>query len=344
MDGGSRGFWALLARVGDEHPLILGLALFLLFSETTKYWYRWLGAEVPYTAAVSGTAASSATAGVGGGAAPTVKASLQPPLRFSVVLLVVALAALFVRTSIAEIYRVVSPSMVPTLNVGDRLLVNRLAYGLRLPFSRQRLRARQPQRGDVIVFPSTAAGGEGPGPRSLVKRVIGLPGDVISFRNGFPIVNGWVVPSCDAGPFASTAGTTTVRGRLALELLEDRAYLTVRLPLDETQLDDYRVPPGEVFVLGDDRGQSSDSRAWNQGRGGSVPIDHITGRVSRLAAGGFRDGHMDLHRVLAPLDLHVHEPGVDLRTTEQRLAGCVSARRPPSTWPPAAPPPETRNR
>jgi signal peptidase I len=248
----------------------------------------------------------------------------------------VALTALAIRASVLEIYRVVSPSMVPTLNVGDRLLVNRLAYGLRIPFSDHIVRARPPRRGDVIVFPSEAAGGgAGAGPRWLVKRVLGLPGDVVAFRNGSPIVNGWVVPACDTGPFVSTAGTTVVRGRLAVELLEDRAYLTVRVPLDETRLSDYRVPPGEVFVIGDDRGLSSDSRAWNQGRGGSVRISSVVGRVSRLAVGGFRDGRLDLSSVLAPLGRHVREPNVDVGKTEENIGGCLAARRPPSTWPPA---------
>jgi signal peptidase I len=325
MAGGASGWWAWIARVGDEHPLPLGLALFLLFSATAKYWRRHLVRGEVSTA----RAESDADA----------RRAARRRLRFAVLLGAVALGALGLRGRVVELYRVISPSMVPTLNVGDRLVVNRLAYGLRLPFSERILRARAPRRGDVIVFPSEAAGGDGTGPMALVKRVIGLPGDVVAFRNGVPFVNGWVVPSCDAGPFVSTAGTITVRGRLAVELLEDSTYLTVRMPLDETQLDDYRVPPGEVFVMGDDRGQSNDSRAWNNGHGGSVPIRSIIGRVSRLAVGAFRDGRLDLGQLFAPLGHRVREPRVDLSKTQEHIARCLASPRPPSTSPPSPAPP-----
>ncbi len=323
MAGGASGWWAWIARAGDEHPLLLGLALFLMFSATAKHWRRHL---------VRGDAWDART----GSGADATRGSARR-LHFAALLGAVALGALGIRARVVELYRVISPSMVPTLNVGDRLVVNRLAYGLRLPFSERVVRARAPRRGDVIVFPSEAAGGDGTGPKALVKRVMGLPGDVVAFRNGVPFVNGWVVPSCDAGPFVSTAGTTTVRGRLAVELLEDRTYLTVRMPLDETQLDDYRVPPGEVFVMGDDRGQSNDSRAWNNGRGGSVPIRSIIGRVSRLAVGSLRDGRLDLAQLFAPLGHRVREPRVDLAKTDEHIARCLASPRPPSTSPPAPP-------
>jgi signal peptidase I len=310
MDGGEAGLVAWFARQGDEHPLYLGVALFFLFSEMASYWRRrW--ARGPTEGAVPRPSGTRSVAVLG----------------------LVVVVALVVRASVAEVYRVVSASMVPTLNVGDRLLVNRMAYGLRLPFSSRVLGAIPPRRGDVVVFSGESLPVSGAGPKALVKRVVGLPGDVVEFRDGSPIINGWAVPACDAGPFASTAGTVTARGRLAVEFLEDQAYLTVRTPLDDTRLLPYEVPPGEVFVIGDDRGQSSDSRAWNDGQGRGVPVIDIVGRVSRLAGGGRRDGRVDLSQVLRPLRPKVREPNVDLRKTEELVAACL-AHPPRSTRPP----------
>ena len=310
MDGGEAGLGAWFAHVADERPLLLGIALFVLFSETTRYWLRrWSGGPTERTGPRPGGVRSVAVLGL------------------------VVVLALVVRASVAQVYRVVSASMVPTLDVGDRVLVNRLAYGIHLPFSSHLLGARQPRRGDVVVFSDESLPVSAKRPPVLVKRVVGLPGDVVEFRDGSPLVNGWAVPACDAGPFVSTAGTVTARGRLAVEFLEDRAYLTVRIPLDDARMLPYEVAPDQVFVLGDDRGQSDDSRAWNDGHGAGVPIPDIVGRVSRLVAGGRRDGRVDLSQLLRPLGLKVREQNVDLRKTEELVAACL-AHRPRSTWPP----------
>lgn len=324
MEGGERGLSAALARLGDEHPLSVAIALFFTLSVVARYWYaRWRPPSPAATSAVTPPADGR-----------------RRTVRFAVGLAAVTVLALAVRTTVIEVYRVISPSMTPTLNVGDRVLVDRLAYGLRLPFSERVLRARLPARGDVVVFSSDAAGTDAasPKPKWLVKRVIGLPGDVVAFRNGYPIVNGWIVPSCDAGPFATTAGATTVRGRLNVELMGDRSYLAIRMPLDGTVLEDYRVPAGQVFVMGDDRGQSDDSRTWNQGTGGSVPVHSIAGRVTRLAVGAFHDGRIDWRSLLARLGLRVRESRVDLRKTDENVAACLHAPRPPSLSPPPPPP------
>ena len=317
MDGGATGLSAIAARLGDEHPLALALGLFIVFSETARYWWRRYGRG-------GGEHAGRALVG----------------RRFWIALSIVVLLALSARTSLVEITRVDGPSMVPTLNPRDRLLVDRVAYGLELPLSKHVLRSKPPRRGDVIVFsrePASEGGARLDEPRSLVKRVLGLPGDVVAFENGAASINGWTLPVCDAGPFAVTAGTTTVRGRLVVEFLEDRAYLTVRAPADETKFAAFRVPPGEVFVAGDDRALSRDSRAWNHGRGGGVPFERIGGRVSRLAVGALRDGRLDLHHLFTLLGPTVREPDVDLRQTDENIAACL--RGPPrSTWPPPAPP------
>jgi signal peptidase I len=255
--------------------------------------------------------------------------------RFGAVLTGLVVATLLARATVTEIFQVVGPSMTPTLNAGDRLLVNKLAYGLRMPLLDRRIRVGQPRRGDVVVFRTNGAAGGGEAP-TVVKRVIGLPGDVISFSGGSPVINGWLVPSCDAGPFLTVVGPSVLRGRLVVEVLDDRAHLTVRTQDDETRLAAFKVPSGEVFVLGDDRGVSRDSRAWNEGRGGGLRIDNIIGRVSRLAIGGFRNGQLDRRRLLAPLRLEVREANVDLRRTQQRIAACL-AHPPRSSRPPAPP-------
>jgi signal peptidase I len=195
----------------------------------------------------------------------------------------------------------------------------------------------------VIVFPNPNPDRDralaDPAPRTLVKRVIGLPGDVIAFRDGSPVVNGWVVPSCDAGPYLSVSGSALVRGRLAVEVLGDRTYLTVRPPPGEAPTPPFEVPPGEVYVIGDDRGVSQDSRAWrasSHGQSTGVPIASIEGRVSRLAVGASGDGHLDLAHPFAGLRPVLRQPNLDVTALDRRIVGCLAHPPRSSTPPPAA--------
>lgn len=317
LEGAGGGALGFLAWLGDAHPLFVGVGLFLLFSEAGRYWVRRLGA---------GDAVLPSTG---------VQASL-PHRRFRprwLIGLAALSASIFVlRSSVVATFRIVGPSMLPTLEIGDRVLANRLAYGVSIPFRKTLAFRKVPRRGDLVVFRAEGLAGAG-GPQSLVKRVIGVPGDRVSFEQGSLVVNDWRVPTCDAGPYVDLAGKLTVRGRLTVEFLEDRTYLTVRKPL-ETPFPGYVVKPGEVFVVGDDRGMSSDSRIWNEGRGAGVSIDVLEGRVSRVLFGARPDGRLDFSRLLAPpLDLKVRLPGFDLHKTEDRIKECL-ARRPAATVPP----------
>ncbi len=311
LGGAGGGLTGLLAELADRYPLFVGLVIFLALSETARSWgKRWRESSAdrqPHTRPLD--------------------------VRHVVIgLCAVGLLAFVTRTSFVATYRVTGPSMLPTLEIGDRLLVNRLAYGVRLPFARTYLGKKSPRRGDLVVFRGDA--GTGPaGSGTLVKRVLGLPGDLISFRDGGLQINDWRIPTCDAGPYTQMDGRLTVRGRLTVEYLGDRTYLTVRKPV-ESPFPGYLVKPDEVFVVGDDRGVSSDSRAWNEGRGAGVPIDALDGRVSRVLFGARPDGRLDFSRMLAPaLDLKVRIPGIDTGKTDQRIANCLN-RRPATTAPP----------
>jgi signal peptidase I len=313
-DGGLRGAWAWL---GDQHPLFLGLALFLAISEAGRYWLNRLR-----------------PGGVGGPVA--VRSGLFRSQRGLVMgLALVAFLAFVVRASFVATYRVVGPSMLPTLEIGDRMIVNPTAYGLTVPLTGRRLAAEIPRRGDLVVFGAEGivAPGASEGAQSVVKRVIGLPGDRVYFANASLYINEWKVPTCDAGPYVSPTGDGTIRGRLTVEYLNDSTYLTVR-DLGARPSLRYTVNPGEVYVVGDDRGASSDSRSWNHGLGAGVPTAKLEGRVTRVLFGALPDGRLDFSRVLVPpLDLKVHMPGIDLRATDKRIADCL-ARRPSVTWPP----------
>ncbi len=177
FQAGASGIWPWLARAVERDPLLVGLVLFILFATVAGYWWRQLvtsddgpRADVPFG-------------------------------RATVAIIALGAVVFGTRARLVEIAPVTGPSMEPTLNPGDRLVVNKLAYGLRLPLSRRSLQAKPPRRGDLIVFPNPDRGG-GPGePASIVKRVIGLPGDEVAFVDGSPVINGWVVPSCDVGSF-----------------------------------------------------------------------------------------------------------------------------------------------
>jgi signal peptidase I len=153
-------------------------------------------------------------------------------LEFLIILLVAfALVFGFVRPFVLEAFFIPSESMVPTLEVGDRVFVNKFVY-----------RFSEPKRGDIIVFRSVEGEGE-----DLIKRVIGVPGDRIAIINGVLHVNGET---------------------------QKETYLRDARPLDEGLNGPTRVPEGEVFMMGDNRANSRDSRFF-----GSVPIENIEGEA-----------------------------------------------------------------
>ena len=317
FDGAGGGVGRFLAWLGDQHPLFVCVTVFVILAEVCRYWSQRLFPEA-FPRARENAVRSW----------PAIRRLLGA-------LAVAALLAFVVRSSVVAVFRVVGPSMLPTLEVGDRVLVNRLAYGTIVPLSKARLGKKMPLRGDLVVFPASGLVGDDRS-QELVKRVVGLPGDRVAYGNGQLIINGWYVPACDAGPYVDLLGRLTVRGRLVLEYLGDKTYLTVRNLL-EAPFDGYTVKEGEVFVVGDDRGISSDSRLWNEGRGAGVPVDLLEGRLTRVLFGSRPDGRLDFSRVLArPLDLKVRLPGLDMRETDKRIEKCLK-ERPADTSPPPPP-------
>jgi signal peptidase I len=155
-------------------------------------------------------------------------------VEFLVILLVsFALVFGFVRPFVVEAFFIPSESMVPTLRVGDRVLVNKFIY-----------RFTEPERGDIIVFESVEGGGE-----DLIKRVVGVPGDEISVRGGKLVVNGEP---------------------------QKEPYLNRKYP-DRSFAAPTTVPEGHVFVMGDNRANSRDSRFF-----GPVPKKKIEGEAFLL--------------------------------------------------------------
>lgn len=241
-------------------------------------------------------------------------------------------AAVYLRTSVFQSYRVLSGSMLPTLQPGDHVAANKFVYGARLPWSSHARSPRMPRRGDVVVFQRMLPGSVAPEP--LVKRVIGLPGDRIMMYAGYPFINGWKVPSCYAGPYyyLSSDGKS-VAGRLSVEYLEDKTYLTVHTPTHR-QVEAYEVKADEVFVLGDNRNESLDSRTWNHNFGGGVSASAIIGRVDRLVAHSSRDGSLQLGAVLQPLAaLNLNLDNLETNALRAGIDTCL-ANRPKETEPP----------
>ncbi len=148
------------------------------------------------------------------------------------------LLALFIRTFVVQAFKIPSGSMLPTLMIGDHLLVNKFIYGIRVPFSGKVLvPLKDPQSGDIIVF-------KFPKDRSIdyIKRVVGVPGDEIEIKNKKLYLNG--EPTSD--PYAHYTTTQILPGSVS--------------PKDN--LGPITVPEGKYFVMGDNRDNSSDSRFW----------------------------------------------------------------------------------
>jgi signal peptidase I len=156
--------------------------------------------------------------------------------------------ALFIRTFIAQPFKIPTSSMVPTFEPRDRIFVNKFMYGAKIPLVNVRLpKVRDPQRGDIIVFRSPVE------PKKyLVKRLVGLPGETVTIRNQHLVINGEPVDD----PLSIKGITYYNRGEYG--------------SADET----VTVPEGSYYVLGDNSLNSVDSRYW-----GFVPEENLAGKV-----------------------------------------------------------------
>ena len=148
--------------------------------------------------------------------------------------LVAVLLALFIRTFVVQAFKIPSGSMIPTLQIGDHILVNKFAYGLEIPFLRIPLfDGKDPGRGDIVVFKYP----EDP-QKDFIKRVVAVGGDVVEIRDKKVYVNGALLPD------------------------EHVIHTDTRMLPVRDSMDPVHVPPDKLFVLGDNRDNSHDSRFW----------------------------------------------------------------------------------
>ncbi len=178
------------------------------------------------------------------------------------------------RTAVADWNPIPSGSMRPTLLEGDVVLVNRLAYDLKLPLTDVVLRRLgEPRRGDIVTFHSPVDGSR------LIKRLVALPGDTVEVRRGRLVVNGEPARYSDVVAVAEPLGAGLVVDALrATEQLDSRRHAVQRLPaFAGRDFGPAVVPPEHYFMLGDNRDNSADSRVI-----GFVPRERLIGRAHHL--------------------------------------------------------------
>ena len=211
---------------------------------------------------------------------------IEYPVSFFPVILIVFL----LRSFLVEPFKIPSGSMLPTLLIGDFILVNKYTYGIRIPIiNRKVVDLNNPQRGDVMVF-------RYPEDTSLdyIKRVVGVPGDTVEYRDKKLIVNGMAAQLASAADYSYVEGSLNYVSTLRQEetiasrshsILTQKDMPTVHLggvkqfPFrDNCVYNDSgfvcKVPAGHYFMMGDNRDSSSDSRYW-----GFVPDRNIVGKA-----------------------------------------------------------------
>jgi signal peptidase I len=186
----------------------------------------------------------------------------------------VILAVLLLRSFLVEPFRIPSGSMMPTLLVGDFILVNKYAYGIRLPVLNTKIvDIGEPRRGDVVVFrypkdPSV----------DYIKRVVGLPGDRIGYYNKILHINGEPIAQVPAGVYVGKGSGVSMSGAgKRQEQLGDVQHQILVMPRTPGLEGEYVVPDNEYFVMGDNRDNSNDSRYW-----GPVPEQNLVGKAFRI--------------------------------------------------------------
>jgi signal peptidase I len=227
--------------------------------------------------------------------------------------LIAAVLALGIRTFILEPFKIPSGSMIPTLLVGDYILVNKFAYGIRMPFTGQKLIPfGEPTRGDVVVFRFPDD------PRlDFIKRVVGVGGDTIEIKDGRVYVNDELVDQRADGTFTYTeygrgAGAEKTANRFIERNHEGDEYTILRLANADLVQQKWTVPEGKYFMMGDNRDNSADSTKWNNT---FVSEDQLKGRAflihwSWVVDGGHsEDGFVEdfVHTLVKVVTLQVDE-------------------------------------
>jgi len=186
----------------------------------------------------------------------------------------VILAVLLLRSFLVEPFRIPSGSMMPTLLVGDFILVNKFDYGIRLPVLNTKIiDIGEPKRGDVVVFrypkdPSV----------DYIKRVVGLPGDRIGYYNKILHINGKPIAQVPAGVYVGKGSGVSMSGAgERQEQLGDVQHQILVMPRTPGLEGEFVVPENEYFVMGDNRDNSNDSRYW-----GTVPEENLVGKAFRV--------------------------------------------------------------
>ena len=182
-----------------------------------------------------------------------------------------------VRSAIGDWNDVPTGSMKPTILEGDRVVVNKIAYDLKIPFTRVHLlKWDNPQRGDIVVLDSPLDG------KRLVKRVVGLPGDVVEMRQNVVVLNGEPLrySHLDAERARDVRPEERAVSLFAVEHLGKRPHPVMATPSVPASraFDSLEIPPGHYFVMGDNRDNSFDSRGF-----GLVERRHIVGEAVAVA-------------------------------------------------------------
>ena len=207
-------------------------------------------------------------------------------VEYSISFFPVILIVFLLRSFLVEPFKIPSSSMVPTLLVGDFILVNKFTYGIRLPVANKKIiELGAPKRGDVMVF-------RYPDDPSLdyIKRVVGLPGDRLEYRNKRLTINGEAIPVRQIDDYLSkermqfSKRYVETLGTVEHEILLEEDVPPIGAPGRPFPFAgncNYNtggmvctVPPGHYFMMGDNRDNSSDSRVW-----GFVPDENIVGRA-----------------------------------------------------------------
>jgi len=201
-----------------------------------------------------------------------VRAKQPLMIEYAVSFFPVLALVLILRSFLFEPFHIPSGSMRPNLLVGDFILVNKFAYGVRLPVIHKKVIDNGgPERGDVVVFRHPVDPS-----KDYIKRLIGMPGDRIEYRDKQLIINGQLIPAAYSHPYAPVLGDERdMYANVFNEALPEVEHLMMINP-KVNRADDFTelVPAGHYFMMGDNRDNSLDSRSW-----GVVPEENLVGRA-----------------------------------------------------------------